>query len=36
MGFTVVGNDRASFKASIIRSTKAYEELVTSGEVKVQ
>lgn len=36
MGFTVVGNDRASFRASIIRSTKAYEELVTSGEVKVQ
>jgi tripartite-type tricarboxylate transporter receptor subunit TctC len=36
MGFIVVGNDRASFKASILRSTKTYEELVTSGEVKVQ
>jgi tripartite-type tricarboxylate transporter receptor subunit TctC len=35
MGFIVVGNDRNRFKANIVASTKVYEELVKSGDVKV-
>ena len=35
MGFIVVGNDRSRFKASIVASTKVYEELVKSGDVNV-
>jgi len=36
LGFNVVANERAKFRAAIVESTKTYEELVKSGDLKAQ